>query len=92
MRLLCNTRSLEKARPFLIDGDYEVAGVFPGGSVYLHTRDRAIDSVEKLQGKRIATLDLYKGVIPDGVYDERAISLMKAIRCRVDDSRSECAS
>ena len=207
--------------PFLIDGDYEVAGVFPGGAVYLHTRDRAIDSVEKLQGKRIATLDfdtasvrmvrhvgasvvgsnsanfagkfnngsvdlayapavayspleLYKGVNPnggvfkyalaymnfqviihrdrfpddagqmvrdqaikrideayeiiaeaeagipddiwmhppqedvaeydkmlrkvrlslleDGVYDERAISLMKAIRCRVDGSRSECAS
>jgi hypothetical protein len=198
-----------------------VAGVFPGGAVYLHTRDRAIDSVEKLQGKRIATLDfdtasvrmvrhvgasvvgsnsanfagkfnngsvdlayapavayspleLYKGVNPnggvfkyalaymnfqviihrdrfpddagqmvrdqaikrideayeiiaeaeagipddvwmhppqedvaeydkmlrkvrlslleDGVYDERAISLMKAIRCRVDGSRSECAS
>lgn len=221
MRLLYNTLSQEKARPFLIDGDYEVAGVFPGGAVYLHTRDRAIDSVEKLQGKRIATLDfdtasvrmvrhvgasvvgsnsanfagkfnngsvdlayapavayspleLYKGVTPnggvfkyalaymnfqviihrdrfpesagqmvrdqaikrideayeiiaeaeagipedvwmhppqedvaeydkmlrkvrlslleDGVYDERAINLMKAIRCRVDGSRSECAS
>jgi len=221
MRLLYNTLSQPKARAFLIDGPYEVAGVFPGGAVYLFTRDRTIDSVEKLQGKRVATLDfdeasvrmvryvgasvvgsnsanfagkfnngsvdlaygpavayqpleLYKGVNPnggvlkyalaymnfqvilhrdrfpdevgqvvrnetikridqaydiiaeaeagipketwmllpqedmaeydkmlqkvrlsllaDGVYDERAIKLMKAIRCRVDGTRSECAS
>lgn len=221
MRLLYNTLSQAKARPFLVDGPYEVAGVFPGGAVYLHTRDRSVDSVQELQGKRIATLDfdtasvrmvrhvgasvvgsnsanfagkfnngsvdlayapavayspleLYKGVQPnggvfkyalaymnfqviihrdrfpddagqmvrdqaiarideaykiinqaeadipddvwmhppqedvaeydkmlrkvrlslleDGVYDERAIKLMKAIRCRVDGSRSECAS
>ncbi|WP_372964272.1 putative solute-binding protein [Marinobacter sp.] len=221
MRLLFNTLSQPKARPFLIEGPYEVAGVFPGGAVYLHARDRTLDTVEKLQGKRVATLDydtasvrmvrhvgasvvgsnsanfagkfnngsvdfayapavayqpleLYKGIgtkggvfkyalgymnfqvvihsdrfpddaaqmvrdesikridqaydiiaeaeagIPDevwvnlpqedtaeydkmlqkvrlslleeGVYDERAIKLMKAIRCRVDGSRSECAS
>ena len=221
MRLLYNTLSQEKARNFLIEGEYEVAGVFPGGAVYLHTRDRSVDTVEELQGKRIATLDydipsvrmvrhvgasvvgsssanfagkfnngsvdlayapavayqpleLYKGVQPDGgvfkyalaymnfqviirrdrfpdeagqmvrdqaikrideayeiiaeaeagipddawmhppaedvreydkmlrkvrlslledgVYDERAIRLMKAIRCRVDGSRAECAS
>ena len=57
MRLLYNTLSQPKARPFLVDGPYEVAGVFPAGAIYLYTRDRAIDSVEKLQGKRIATLD-----------------------------------
>lgn len=221
MRLLYNTLSQPNARPLLVDGPYEVAGVFPAGAIYLHTRDRSIDSVEKLQGKRVATLDfdqasvrmvrhvgasvvgsnsanfagkfnngsvdiayapavayqpleLYKGVEPnggvlkyalaymnfqiilhrdrfpdsagqvvrdeavkrmgeaydiisqaeaempesvwmtlprevtaeydkmlqkvrlslvdDGVYDERAIKLMKAIRCRVDATRSECAS
>ena len=221
MRLLYNTLSQPKARPFLIDGPYEVAGVFPAGAIYLLTRDRSINKVEKLQGKRVATLDydeasvrmvrhvgasvvgsssanfagkfnngsvdlayapavayepleLYKGVMPDGavvryalgymnfqviihrdrftedagqlvrnesskrineaydiiakaeqgipakvwmdlpaediaeydrmlrkvrlslladgVYDERAIRLMKAIRCRVDGARSECAS
>lgn len=221
MRLLYNTLSQPNARPLLVDGAYEVAGVFPAGAIYLHTRDRKIDSVEKLQGKRVATLDfdqasvrmvrhvgasvvgsnsanfagkfnngsvdiayapavayqpleLYKGVEPnggvlkyalaymnfqiilhrdrfpdtagqmvrdeavkrmgeaydiiaqaeaempedvwmtlprevtaeydkmlqkvrlslvdDGVYDERAIKLMKAIRCRVDATRSECAS
>jgi hypothetical protein len=31
-------------------------------------------------------------LLEDGVYDERAIKLMKAIRCRVDATRSECAS
>ncbi|GGC65479.1 putative solute-binding protein [Marinobacter halophilus] len=221
MRLLYNTLSQPQAQQFLIDGPYEVAGVFPAGAIYLHTRDRSVDSVQKLQGKRIATLDydnasvrmvrhvgasvvgsnsanfagkfnngsvdlayapavayqpleLYKGVNPnggvfkyalaymnfqviihrerfpddagqmvrdesikridqaydiiaeaeqgipaevwmhppqedvaeydrmlrqvrlslleDGVYDERAIKLMRAIRCRVDGSRSECAS
>ncbi|MDX1456271.1 MAG: putative solute-binding protein [Marinobacter sp.] len=221
MRLLYNTLAQPNARQFLVDGEYEVAGVFPGGAVYLHTRDRSIDTVEELQGKKIATLDfddaslrmvrhvgasvvgsnsanfagkfnngsvdlayapavaytpleLYKGVTPgggvfkyalaymnfqviihrdrfpdnagqmvrdesikridqayeiisqaeseipedvwmtppeddvaeydkmlrevrlslleDGVYDERAIRLMKAIRCRVDGSRAECSS
>ena len=221
MRLLYNTLAQPNARPFLIEGHYEGAGVFPGGAVYLHTRDRSIDTVEELQGKKIATLDfddaslrmvrhvgasvvgantasfagkfnngsvdlayapavaytpleLYKGVSPDGgvfkyalaymnfqviihrdrfpedagqmvrneaikrideayeiiaqaeseipqdvwmlppeadvveydkmlrevrlsllaegVYDERAIKLMRAIRCRVDGSRAECSS
>lgn len=221
MRLLYNTLSQPKARSFMVEGPYEVAGVLPAGAIYLHTRDRSIDSVEKLQGKRIATLDydaasvrmvrhvgasvvgansanfagkfnngsvdlayapavayqpleLYKGVNPngavvkyalgymnfqivlhrdrfsedisqfiretavsrmneaydiiataeaeipsdawmslpqeriaeydrmlqevrlslteDGIFDERAIKLMKAIRCRVDGARSECAS
>lgn len=221
MRLLYNTLSQEKARKYLIEGEYEVVGVLPGGAVYLHSRDRSVDTVEELQGKRIATLDydvpsvrmvrhvgasvvganaanfagkfnngsvdlayapaiayqpleLYKGVEPnggvfkyvlaymniqvvihrdrfsekavqvvrseaikrideayeiiaeaeagipdhvwtyppeedvrdydkmlrevrlslleDGIYDERALNLMKAIRCRVDGSRAECAS
>ncbi|WP_148864622.1 putative solute-binding protein [Marinobacter fonticola] len=221
MRLLFNTLSQPKAKPLLTNERYEVAGIFPGGAVYLFTRDRNIDTVEELQGKKIATLDydtasltmvrhvgasvvgansasfagkfnngsvdiayapavaytpleLYKGVRPrggvfkyavaymnfqvilhrdrfpdnagqmvrdeainrieeayqiiaqaeaeipeetwmhppqedireydqmlrevrlslleDGVYDERAIRLMKAIRCRVDGARAECAS
>ena len=57
MRLLFNTLSQPNARQFMINGNYEVAGIFPGGAVYLFTRDRNVDSVEKLQGKRIATLD-----------------------------------
>ena len=37
-------------------GHKPVAGIFPGGAVYLLVRDRAINTVEALAGKRIATL------------------------------------
>lgn len=35
----------------------EVAAIFPGGAVYLLVRDKGLNSVETLAGKRIATLD-----------------------------------
>ncbi len=38
-------------------GSTEVAGIFPGGAVYLLVRDKKLNSVEALAGKRIATLD-----------------------------------
>ena len=38
-------------------GSTEVAGIFPGGAVYLLVRDKSLNSVEALAGKRIATLD-----------------------------------
>ena len=78
MRLLFNTLSQPKARQFLIDGPYEVAGVFPGGAVYLHTRDRSVDSVEKLQGKRIATLD----------YDNASVRMVRHVGASVVGSNS----
>lgn len=78
MRLLYNTLSQPKARPLLIDGPYEVAGVFPGGAVYLFTRDRTIDSVEKLQGKRVATLD----------FDEASVRMVRYVGASVVGSNS----
>ncbi|WP_303293428.1 putative solute-binding protein [Marinobacter sp. ST-43] len=78
MRLLYNTLSQPKARPFLVDGPYEVAGVFPAGAIYLYTRDRAIDSVEKLQGKRIATLD----------YDSASVRMVRHVGASVVGSNS----
>jgi len=78
MRLLYNTLSQPKARPFLIDGPYEVAGVFPGGAIYLLTRDRSIDKVEKLQGKRVATLD----------YDEASVRMVRHVGASVVGSNS----
>ncbi|WP_427901656.1 putative solute-binding protein [Marinobacter caseinilyticus] len=78
MRLLFNTLSQAKARPFLINGEYEVAGVFPGGAVYLHTRDRTIDTVEKLQGKKIATLD----------YDTASVRMVRHVGASVVGSNS----
>jgi hypothetical protein len=39
------------------EGSTEVAGVFPGGAIYLLVRDKSLNTVEALAGKRIATLD-----------------------------------
>lgn len=78
MRLLYNTLSQPQARQFLIEGPYEVAGVFPGGAIYLHTRDRNVDSVEKLQGKRIATLD----------YDSASVRMVRHVGASVVGSNS----
>lgn len=78
MRLLYNTLSQSKARPFLIEGPYEVAGVFPAGAIYLYTRDRTIDSVDKLQGKRIATLD----------YDSASVRMVRHVGASVVGSNS----
>jgi hypothetical protein len=38
-------------------GSTEVAAIFPGGAVYLLVRDRKVNTVEQLAGKKIATLD-----------------------------------
>ena len=38
-------------------GSTEVAAIFPGGAVYLLVRDKSVNSVERLAGKSIATLD-----------------------------------
>jgi hypothetical protein len=38
-------------------GSTEVAAIFPGGAVYLLVRDRGVNTVEQLAGKKIATLD-----------------------------------
>ena len=52
--------------------------MFPGGAIYLHTRDRGIDSVEKLQGKRIATLD----------YDQASVRMVRHVGASVVGSNS----
>lgn len=41
-------------------GGHEVVGILPAGAVYLFVRDRNIDSVAELAGKRIATMDYDK--------------------------------
>lgn len=78
MRLLYNTLSQPKARSFMIEGEYEVAGVLPAGALYLHTRDRSIDTVEKLQGKRIATLD----------YDDASVRMVRHVGASVVGANS----
>lgn len=41
----------------LVSGDYETVGFIPVGAAYLFVRDRNVDTVAELAGKRIATMD-----------------------------------
>jgi hypothetical protein len=43
--------------PMSIIGRYQVVGIVPVGALYVMTNDRAINSIEKAAGKRIAVLD-----------------------------------
>jgi hypothetical protein len=47
------------AKP-LVKGGHETVGIIPAGAVYLFVRDRNIDTVSELAGKRIATMDYDK--------------------------------
>lgn len=51
------TISAKKAAKLMKTGPYEVVGIFPGGAVYLFVRDRSIDTVGELAGKRFAVMD-----------------------------------
>ncbi len=51
------TISSKKAEKLMISDSYEVAGILPGGAAYMFVKDRAIDTVGELAGKRIAILD-----------------------------------
>lgn len=44
----------------LRNGAHETIGVLPAGLVFLYVRDRSIDTVPELAGKRIATMDYDK--------------------------------
>ncbi|MFE8070178.1 DUF6091 family protein [Marinobacteraceae bacterium S3BR75-40.1] len=57
MRMVFATLMQPKAKSLMVNGEYEVVGVFPAGGVYLFTNDRSVDTVNELQGKKIATLD-----------------------------------
>ena len=49
--------------------EYDILGIFPGGAIWLFVRDRAIDTVPELAGKRMATLD----------YDEAAKMMVRHV-------------
>lgn len=57
MRHVVNTISAPRAARFMTEGRYEVTGVLPAGPLYLFVRDRNINTIERLSGKRIATMD-----------------------------------
>ena len=49
-----------KLAKLMVNGEYEVAGIGPAGAAYLFTKDRTIDTVGELAGKKIAVLDFDK--------------------------------
>ncbi len=61
--------SSAKAAGLMKSGDYETAAVLPGGAVYLLVRDKDVDTVEELAGKKLATLD----------FDEAAKVMVKQV-------------
>jgi len=69
MRKLVGMLANPKASKYMIDGDYEVAGIMPAGAVFVFVRDKAINSVEAAAGKRLATID----------YDVASIKVVKHI-------------
>ncbi|UZE96552.1 putative solute-binding protein [Alkalimarinus alittae] len=69
MRMVLDTLSQPKAAKLLKNGKYEIAGILPAGAVYLFARDRTIDTVGELQGKKIATFD----------YDSAAMHMVRHV-------------
>ena len=57
LKKVISTLSKKRAGKLMKSGNYEVAGVWPGGAIYLLVRDRSVDTVAELAGKRIATLE-----------------------------------
>lgn len=62
IKLLANPKASKK----MVQGNYEAIAIFPVGAVYLFMRDRKLDSIGDLAGKRIATMD----------FDEAAIEMV----------------
>lgn len=79
MRNLVNTISQPGAAKYMVTGDrYEVGGVIPAGPIYLFVRDRSVDTVEEMSGKRIATLE----------YDEPSVKMVNHIGASIVPSNS----
>jgi hypothetical protein len=78
LRSLLTTISSPKAAKLMREGQYEIVGIMPAGPLYLFTRDRNIDTVEELSGKRIATID----------YDEPSVYLVNHVGAAMVPSNS----
>ena len=69
MRKLVGMLAHPKASKYMVEGNYEVAGIMPAGAVFVFVRDKAINSVKAAAGKRLATLD----------YDTASMKVVKHI-------------
>ncbi|PVY76484.1 hypothetical protein C8D92_105237 [Tamilnaduibacter salinus] len=53
LRLMADPRSRDR----MVDGEYVVMGIAPGGAGYVFVDDRSINTLAKASGKRVAVLD-----------------------------------
>lgn len=58
-KLLTTLLSLpaQKAQKYFRQGQFEIAGILPAGSIYAFMSDRSLYDLEKIQGKRVAVID-----------------------------------
>ena len=57
LRQVAQTFASPQAAALMVDGAYEVGGLFPYGAAYPMVNDRALNTVEALAGKKIAAFD-----------------------------------
>ncbi len=57
LKTLLSTLSSPKAAKLMKQDQYEIAGIFPIGSVFIFVRDKAIDNVEHFHGQKMAVLN-----------------------------------
>ena len=57
MRLVLKTLFDPKLEPLTISGPYQIVSVFPVGAQYLHIKDRSIESIEQLAGKKVSVIN-----------------------------------
>ena len=57
MRKALATLTSPSLAPLMREGQFEVVGVIPLGAAYVMVRDRAINSIEKAAGKRVAVME-----------------------------------
>jgi len=57
LNILTKSLTNPKLNNYLINGNYEVAGVLPIGAVYMFVNDRTIDTVAEFSGKKMSVLN-----------------------------------
>ncbi|AZZ95166.1 hypothetical protein EUZ85_01480 [Hahella sp. KA22] len=69
LKTILQTLAQPKAAKLMTSGDFEVAGLLPAGAVYVLVRDRRVNSVQTIQGKKIAAFD----------YDPAAVTMVRHV-------------
>jgi len=71
LRLLYQLLDLPRSAPKMRQGPFEIAGIVPGGTVYIFVRDRTINSLNKAVGRKVA-------VMGDDKYQQQMVELIGA--------------